>query len=425
MVPVSAPLATSLAQLLEQLNELIVTEAAWPSPDTGFAAHVFARLGRDPPAPVQAAFSAAIASPNAIPELRMAEAPVLAAEGFALTIDAAEPRRRRWGESALRLTERDPFPPDRASFFYRPVELLGIALGARACADAEPGISRWLSQTIEAGRAKLVDGVWSHTMTALAQTALEPDMTQTCVGTDADVAELALLHWVAETDPATADALGVAAPAELERELLEHTALAPLHVGDVARAALISAALVTATERTLTSHHQDRWQLDRSKRDTIALLQTLCRRFPQFARELGHRHGNRPGFEIKDEYDVQDALRALLRLHFDDVRPEENVPSYGGSRTRLDFLLKRERTVIETKMTRDGLGQRRLVEELTNDKAHYRGHPDCDALVCFIYDPRGRVDNPAALEIDLASIDAGLTTTVIVAPTVVGNVALT
>lgn len=346
----------------------------------------------------------------------MAEAPVLAAEGFALTIDTTEPRRRRWADSALRLTRRDPFPPDRASFFYRPVELLGIALGARACADEQPDISTWLRQTIQTGRAKLADGVWNQTMTVLAQAALRPDTTQARLGTDADIAELALLHWVTETDHATAEALAVARPAELERELLARTALAPLDVGDVARAALISAGIVTATERTLTSAHEERWQLDRSKRDTIALLQTLCRRFPRFARELGQRHGDRAGFEINDEYDVQDALRALLRLHFDDVRPEENVPSYGGARTRLDFLLKRERTVIETKMTREGLGQRKLVEELTNDKAHYRRHPDCDALVCFIYDPGGRVDNPAALETDLAGTEAGLTTTVIVGP---------
>lgn len=69
-------------------------------------------------------------------------------------------------------------------------------------------------------------------------------------------------------------------------------------------------------------------------------------------------------------------------------------------------------------MTRDGLGQRKLVEELTNDKAHYRQHPDCEALVCFVYDPGGRVDNPAALESDLAGSDGNPTTTVIVAPSV-------
>jgi REase_DpnII-MboI len=62
---------------------------------------------------------------------------------------------------------------------------------------------------------------------------------------------------------------------------------------------------------------------------------------------------------ITDEYDVQDHLHALLRLHFDDVREEEWTPSYGGARARMDFLLKRERKVVETKMTWAGLEQRK------------------------------------------------------------------
>jgi REase_DpnII-MboI len=52
---------------------------------------------------------------------------------------------------------------------------------------------------------------------------------------------------------------------------------------------------------------------------------------------------------MKDEYDVQDSLHALLKLHFDDVRREEWTPSYAGSQSRMDFLLKREKIVVETK----------------------------------------------------------------------------
>lgn len=414
----STPLASSFAQLLAELDDLIARQATWPSPETGFAAHVYERIGREPPGAVNSALGHALGSWSSIPSSRLAEAPVLAAEGFALTLDAGESRQRQWAESAMRLTERDPFPPDRASFFYRPVELLGIALGARACAHEHPEISGWLSDTIQHGPPRVADGVWTWGIAALAAATLDQPPTQISVGQDADVTELALLHWIAESDPATADALGVAPAEALEQDLLARTAVTPIEVTDIARAALLSVAMTSAIERTLSSAHEERWQLDRSKRDTIALLHVLCRRFPLFARELAQRHGGRPGFAINDEYDVQDAIHALLRLHFDDVRPEEHVPSYGGSRSRLDFLLKRERTVIETKMTRNGLGQRKLVEELTIDKAHYRQHPDCEALVCFVYDPDGRVDNPAALETDLAGTEAGLTTTIVVAPTV-------
>ena len=269
---------------------------------------------------------------------------------------------------------------------------------------------------MQTGAGKVADGVWTQALAALAGAALDRIPAPLAFGPDLDLGDLSLLHWIAEADLATADALGVPSVHELEQKLLERAGLALLEVLDVGRAALLSVAVATAVERTLRSAHDERWQLDRSKRDSIVLLHVLCRRFPLFARELADRHASRPGFVMNDEYDVQDAMHALLRLHFDDVRAEEWPPSYGANRTRMDFLLKRERIVIETKMTRDGLGQRKIVEELTIDKAHYRGHPDCESLVCFVYDPENRVDNPAALETDIAGTEAELITTVVVAP---------
>ncbi len=82
--------------------------------------------------------------------------------------------------------------------------------------------------------------------------------------------------------------------------------------------------------------------------------------------------------------------------------------------SRSDLLLKPERVVIESKMTRQGLGQRELVEQLIVDKAQYRRHPDCGTLVCFAYDPGRRLPNPAAIERDLSGNDGRLNTIVVV-----------
>jgi hypothetical protein len=82
----------------------------------------------------------------------------------------------------------------------------------------------------------------------------------------------------------------------------------------------------------------------------------------------------------------------------------------------MDFLLKREQVVVEVKMTRKGLDQKELIIQLTEDKERYRSHPDCKALVCFIYDPTGVCDNPAALESDLSVTDGGYRVSVVVAP---------
>jgi hypothetical protein len=149
----------------------------------------------------------------------------------------------------------------------------------------------------------------------------------------------------------------------------------------------------------------------------LAIITRLLRRFPAVVRELGHRHDRRsPMAEIRDEYDVQDLLHGILTGLFDDVRDEEPTPSHGGLASRMDLLLKNEKIVIETKMTRASLSQRKVAEELAVDKELYRSHPDCHTLVCFVYDPDRHLRSPAALEIDLTNPAGPVPTIVIVAP---------
>ncbi|RHD30334.1 hypothetical protein DW803_05230 [Bacteroides ovatus] len=135
--------------------------------------------------------------------------------------------------------------------------------------------------------------------------------------------------------------------------------------------------------------------------DTITTVQNICNRFHQISRQLKQRHANRSTIEIVDEYDVQDLLHALLRLHFDDVRAEEWTPTYAGAASRMDFLLKKEKIVIEVKKTRNNLGAKEVGEQLMIDIERYTAHPDCDTLICFVYDPEGRVANPVGIERDL------------------------
>jgi hypothetical protein len=52
-----------------------------------------------------------------------------------------------------------------------------------------------------------------------------------------------------------------------------------------------------------------------------------------------------------------------LRLHFDDIRPEEWTPSYVSSSSRMDFLLKDIKTVIEVKLANDKLKDKKIGEQ--------------------------------------------------------------
>lgn len=136
-------------------------------------------------------------------------------------------------------------------------------------------------------------------------------------------------------------------------------------------------------------------------RDSIAIVQIICNHFHQAVRQMKNRHDNRSTIDVNDEYDVQDLLHAFLRLHFDDVRAEEWTPSYAGSASRMDFLLKKEKVVIEVKKTRKNLGAKEVGEQLMIDIERYTAHPDCETLICFVYDPEGRVANPVGIENDL------------------------
>ncbi len=138
--------------------------------------------------------------------------------------------------------------------------------------------------------------------------------------------------------------------------------------------------------------------------DNIDFVLKIINSFHNVARQIRNRHDGRETIKIKDEYDVQDLFHSLLRVEFDDIRPEEYTPSYAGSSTRVDFLLKNEKIVIEIKMTRNGLKDKEIGNQLILDSQHYKVHPDCKRLICFVYDPENRIENPKGLETDLNNL---------------------
>lgn len=139
-----------------------------------------------------------------------------------------------------------------------------------------------------------------------------------------------------------------------------------------------------------------------STRTGLERVTFLCERFPLFARQLNKRERGRSPVKVDDEYDLQYLLCAIFKLHFDDVRPEEWTPSYAGGASRVDFLLKEENIVVEAKRTRDSLADNEVGSQLLVDIARYTSHPDCKTLVCFVYDPEHRIENPSGLTADLS-----------------------
>lgn len=146
------------------------------------------------------------------------------------------------------------------------------------------------------------------------------------------------------------------------------------------------------------------------------VVERMLQRFHRFAKDLEYHPRGGGGIQLKDEYDLQFLVNALLRLQFDNVKSEESAPSMAAGATRSDFLLPDHGLVVELKMTRQGMNARSLADELILDIARYRAHPDCHAIIFFVYDPRGLIKNPVALQADLSKIAGVLPVSLVVSP---------
>jgi len=79
-------------------------------------------------------------------------------------------------------------------------------------------------------------------------------------------------------------------------------------------------------------------------------------------------------------------------------------------------LLPEIETVVEVKKTRPTLSTKELGEQLLVDIAKYKTHPLCRTLVCFVYDPEGRVSNPRGVENDLNNSTSDINVKAIIVP---------
>lgn len=176
-------------------------------------------------------------------------------------------------------------------------------------------------------------------------------------------------------------------------------------------------ALILRIERNPTFFVEGQDQIETSKTSGLYNgLNTVMERFHPVVMQLRKRHSNRNTLDVNDEYDVQDLFHSLLKLYFRDVRPEEWNPSYAGGSSRSDFLLPEINTIIEVKKTRQSMTDRDLGEQLIVDIAKYKQHPQCNSLICFVYDPDGRVSNPRGIENDLNDSDSDIDVRTIIVP---------
>lgn len=411
----STALGTEFAQTRARLSDLVAQLACWPSAELGFARFIYSVFGLKPPTQVNSLDCGTTVA-------RLTESPVLAAAGYCYELPAtARPPQfdSEWGQAFERLTQRDPFPADRESFFFRPVDLLGISIGAMRCPDLKPTSRDWLRSVLAEGGQRIDENnLWAYWLSGYAAWMLGSGWRsrRTPAADDLSLTDLCLLKWLSLQQEFSRHAGLLLSDVLLDTTILKNAFRKEDTIHTLAEAVIVMMITELVVDRIIESAVERSLPVPVDRLTAERIVSTICRRFPLLVKQLATRHDNRAGFDVTDEYDVQDILHALLRLHFEDVRPEEWTPSYGGAATRMDFLLKREQVVVEAKMTRRNLDQKKIISQLSEDIERYRAHPDCRTLCCFVFDPEGRCQNPTALEDDLAGQRDGLKVVIIVSP---------
>lgn len=131
---------------------------------------------------------------------RTRDAHVLAAYGYLAARDGPGVHLPvdEWRRARAHLAGREAFPEDRASFFYRPWHLYGVALGVDTHREADADGVVWLSDLLESGL--------SHVTAGSLEQRIAFNLSARCCATSASVtivetvegistAELALLLW--------------------------------------------------------------------------------------------------------------------------------------------------------------------------------------------------------------------------------------
>jgi hypothetical protein len=393
-------IASASASILEAANRILESPASWPEPANGLACRILARTGT----PLAAWMSKPLRVTSAG---LLRRTPEIAAFGYVLD-RANPPTLALWLEAIERLRGREIYPPDRQSFIFNPIEILGVASGLML--PLIPAEHRsWFSATILRGVAQDQFRTPLSRRAAQAALALVDDATAGKVTAPAlDVSSLGTPDLILAA--AICLAFGSNVPGEemkVQQALILRVLSEPLTIGDAAEASALGIVIRRGLE-----------QFDLSSPEVTSdeRVVSLCRRFPLFVERLQSRQRNRLPFAVNDEYDVQDLLHAVLKLHFEDIRPEEYTPSYAGNSSRVDFFLPRERVIVEAKMTRAHLGQKEVANELAIDVARYAQMPRVDTLICLIYDPGRYCDNPKTLENDIEASKGRLRVRAIVCP---------
>lgn len=120
------------------------------------------------------------------------------------------------------------------------------------------------------------------------------------------------------------------------------------------------------------------------------IIETILNKFHKVVIELD--------FKIQTENDVKKLLKALLGIHYNNIKSEEHVKSYAGVSSRIDLYIKDINYGIEIKLAKNSINHEKIVEQINDDIKKYQKLSNCEKIYFFIYNPESLITNHVSLE---------------------------
>lgn len=346
MVPMINAFNKSFSYQLDSLSQYLKASYHRESPESGFAHYVFQQTNSQLPFDVANDIEIATLEPN-----RLSQAPALAAVGYGLACGRqfSEGFLEIWANGLVRLSGREAFPAHRASFFYRPTELLGIALGINSYYKSQPEQSQWLQNILLEGEQRSTHSdLWTFLLSAYAAHILSVNWRSRSLRLvyEMTVDELALAKWLCIVKPTFAHTFGlIQVESSIDKALLEHCIESSISAHDSARAALVYFALKRTVNQTFQSSWDEYEQIHQNPQKSIEWLKNICDNVHVVTQYLQSQLSRQSEIETLNIHDMQMLLQALPRLRSDTNIIEAEISKQVRMHSRL-YIVNNEGTLI-------------------------------------------------------------------------------
>lgn len=280
-------LEKSFGYELNNLKNLIQDNYSFESPESSFAEYIFLNSGNELLSVIENN------NFNTFNQQRFYQAPILATVGYKIASNIEKLDRdllALWKNGFSRLATKNIFTPDRTSFFYRPIELLGISLGAINHPEISSENLDWLKSILQKGENKLdVHDYWAYALGNLAASSLEVIWTQKSqlLSKEMKIEELALVKFLSNFHISISQAQEIKAIEDkVNGILLERCLVEPEMPRDIARAAIIYCSLKQTVNQVLRSSCHQYYEVANNSEVAIEFIDCISDRFLLATKQL-------------------------------------------------------------------------------------------------------------------------------------------